>query len=500
ITQDSLGGNTKTLMIACISPADYNYIETISTLRYAARAKNISNKPKINEDPKDAKLREYQDEIIKLKKLLNDTNIKLSLQHIPAENDSTLKQEKEMEMKFESSQLEQTSQEKHVHDIEHLRNHYEEKIKNLTSNKLGQEDVYLNEIPLNDNVASTDIIQLEAKQRIEAIKQKLIGGECADDIQLKERRQRKKIDAQRRLSALAHALSRVEQTEDRDLLQGHYTNIQQEITEKNEYLRLYRQKIKTLEREISDLQAEFQLDRADYLESIRRLDRNLKFYQQLMDKAIPILRKDGKYWDADEIIRNSFWNDDLKIWKLPESSMCSFKLPYAANSAANVSRKSVILSSSSQHEEIIDENRNNQSKSVQDTDETTNTSYIDNENILRNYFRSHRQRKSAVISNRKTADCWKDLTEYSKGTLQRSQIEQNMKWNKVQALIKEPRKITLFPEEISDKNSDLKNSNTWSYPLRTVDKSNNYLNKTWCGSSSSDIGKHKLFALNNLQE
>lgn len=57
-------------MVACISPAAYNYDETLSTLRYASRAKNIHNKPKINEDPKDAMLREYQEEIMKLKQLL----------------------------------------------------------------------------------------------------------------------------------------------------------------------------------------------------------------------------------------------------------------------------------------------------------------------------------------------------------------------------------------------------------------------------------------------
>ena len=70
LLQDSLGGNTKTMMVACLSPADNNYDETISTLRYANRAKNIKNKPKINEDPKDAMLREYQEEIQKLKALL----------------------------------------------------------------------------------------------------------------------------------------------------------------------------------------------------------------------------------------------------------------------------------------------------------------------------------------------------------------------------------------------------------------------------------------------
>merc|ERR1712025_797131 len=70
LLQDSLGGNTKTLMIANLGPADYNYDETLSTLRYANRAKNIKNKPKINEDPKDAMLREFQDEIKRLKQQL----------------------------------------------------------------------------------------------------------------------------------------------------------------------------------------------------------------------------------------------------------------------------------------------------------------------------------------------------------------------------------------------------------------------------------------------
>ncbi|KAK6013440.1 kinesin motor domain protein, partial [Ostertagia ostertagi] len=70
LLQDSLGGNSKTVMVACIGPASYNYEETLGTLRYANRAKNIKNKPKINEDPKDAMLREFQDEIMRLRAML----------------------------------------------------------------------------------------------------------------------------------------------------------------------------------------------------------------------------------------------------------------------------------------------------------------------------------------------------------------------------------------------------------------------------------------------
>lgn len=57
-------------MIANIGPADYNMDETLSTLRYASRAKHIENKPRINEDPKDAMLREFQEEINRLREQL----------------------------------------------------------------------------------------------------------------------------------------------------------------------------------------------------------------------------------------------------------------------------------------------------------------------------------------------------------------------------------------------------------------------------------------------
>ena len=58
--------------MANLGPADYNYDESISTLRYANRAKNIKNKAKINEDPKDALLRQLQEEMERLKKQLEN--------------------------------------------------------------------------------------------------------------------------------------------------------------------------------------------------------------------------------------------------------------------------------------------------------------------------------------------------------------------------------------------------------------------------------------------
>lgn len=67
LLQDSLGGNAKTIMVATLGPASHSYDESLSTLRFANRAKNIKNKPRVNEDPKDTLLREFQEEIIRLK-------------------------------------------------------------------------------------------------------------------------------------------------------------------------------------------------------------------------------------------------------------------------------------------------------------------------------------------------------------------------------------------------------------------------------------------------
>ncbi|XP_029316442.1 kinesin-like protein KIF3B [Cottoperca gobio] len=75
LLQDSLGGNAKTVMIATVGPSHKHFDESLATLRYASRAKNIKNKPRINEDPKDALLREFQAEIARLKAQLDERGI-----------------------------------------------------------------------------------------------------------------------------------------------------------------------------------------------------------------------------------------------------------------------------------------------------------------------------------------------------------------------------------------------------------------------------------------
>ena len=69
ILRNALGGNSKTTMIAALSPASVNYEETLSTLRYAWQVKSIKNEAKVNESPQEKLIRELKEENERLKRM-----------------------------------------------------------------------------------------------------------------------------------------------------------------------------------------------------------------------------------------------------------------------------------------------------------------------------------------------------------------------------------------------------------------------------------------------
>ncbi|XP_075388537.1 stAR-related lipid transfer protein 9 [Tenrec ecaudatus] len=85
LLKDSLGGNSKTIMVATVSPAHTSYSETMSTLRYASNAKNIINKPRVNEDANVKLIRELREEIRRLKAML----LSFELRNFSSLNDGT---------------------------------------------------------------------------------------------------------------------------------------------------------------------------------------------------------------------------------------------------------------------------------------------------------------------------------------------------------------------------------------------------------------------------
>ncbi len=181
LLQDSLGGNTKTLMMAAVSPADYNKDETMSTLKYASRASKIKNIPKINEDPRDTLIKKYEDELKMLKSRLNKNGKIISNQINIAENGSG---DDHSENLNEAKLKLQREVEK--------RQEFEAQIKELTE-KLNQNEKTNNLQVDEQQIAYLDQVnnQLEQQQAEEEKKKKQV-----DPAKLSKRQKIKEIEKQ----------------------------------------------------------------------------------------------------------------------------------------------------------------------------------------------------------------------------------------------------------------------------------------------------------------
>ncbi|CAH2100547.1 unnamed protein product [Euphydryas editha] len=188
LLQDSLGGNSKTVMIATIGPADSNYVETISTLRYANRAKNIENKTHVNSEPGDALLTRFQQEIDQLKKQLE-------------ENTNEIEEEEEIEVSEEELSDETlTDPELDILDPEEKK--MRRKMRREEKEKINREKAHQARKVLEEKKAElqrTKKQQEELKEKLQRLESKvLVGGENLLD----------KAEAQRRL--LEHAARELE--------------------------------------------------------------------------------------------------------------------------------------------------------------------------------------------------------------------------------------------------------------------------------------------------
>ncbi|XP_048672131.1 kinesin-like protein KIF17 isoform X3 [Marmota marmota marmota] len=560
LLQDSLGGNTKTLMVACLSPADNNYDETLSTLRYANRAKNIKNKPRINEDPKDALLREYQEEIKRLKAILaqhmshGSLAAMLSSQAPPkpvqveekplptpviqqdteAEKQLIREEYEERLARLKADyEAEQESRARLEEDITAMRNSYDMKLSTLEENLrketeavlkaevlykaevisrakfantteqppafqyelaakpevfsmpqepskcevfwesesspldssmsealpgaeefsngefcvpeeeprdkyflddyLGQAaagppleeesavqgeglsmlplqllpslqdpfaEVELKLARLSSTVARIDVPQPGAPQvpeqevdlvtevtnemestaepsswmeaeaeaaqgtqpqplhpvgslrkenvgvevavlteelldqqkvlaRLQLLEQQVVGGEQAKNKDLKEKHKRRKRYADERKKQLVAALQNSDEDSGDWVLLNVYDSIQEEVRAKSKLLEKMQRKLRAAEVEIKDLQSEFQLEKIDYLATIRRQERDSMLFQQLLEQVQPLIRRDCNYSNLDRIRRESCWDEDSGFWKIPEPIIIKTSLPVA---------------------------------------------------------------------------------------------------------------------------------------------------------------------------
>jgi len=174
----------------------------------------------------------------------------------------------------------------------------------------------------------------EAKKRIELLEQQLVGGEQANNEALKAKRLKRMREAEKKMQRLADALN----VHKDDPLLHVYTSTQEKLDALVLQYNREAQKVRALESEIHDLQGEFELDRLDYLETIRKQDQGLKLLQQILDKIQPTISRASNYANLERVKKEAVWNEDQGRWVLPEmtSQKLAAGLPTASHGVLGV--------------------------------------------------------------------------------------------------------------------------------------------------------------------
>nr|AMS24209.1 kinesin 2 protein [Marsilea vestita] len=338
LLQDSLGGNTRTVMVANIGPADYNYEESISTLRYANRAKNIKNKPHVNEDPKDAIISEFQSEIQRLRAQIQASHSDMDYM----KRIHSLEQEKQMfseQLQHYKERFREVASSQQMSDqaIACLKADFENKaqlqLESLKAEKERNEEekervinqllIQLREMEHQNQELSKgkeDHALLESKLKV--LEEKLLRGTNNDKLtQLNKPRNQE--------SEPMHSESRIQENKTIDeerqrkiaeleeaqlMAEEKCSTMEEELESKTRKLRRlmsrYQQSkldVAALRTEIQDTIHEFHQERADLLWSIRSLEQQHQLKNLIIERFIPPE-------EVTKIMQRVSWDDENETW------------------------------------------------------------------------------------------------------------------------------------------------------------------------------------------
>ncbi|CAD8096137.1 unnamed protein product [Paramecium primaurelia] len=314
LLQDSLGGNTKTIMITAISPSDFNYDETMSSLRYASRAKMIKNQPKVNEDPKDALLKEQAEEIKKLKELLSrqaagqPISFEAFQQFSKPENNNNAEF---LRLKEENDRL--ISQKQGLQLVEHS----EEKLKELhefkeKNNQLQQEkEKFEQEMKEKEWQAEQE---RQARQRLEQLlkeKEQMMvqGGKGSEDDKKKYKKLKLTIEQQKKEH---EALIQQQEQQQQEMLEieTKYQSVQEEVEKLRKLIKYLRKKLEEATIEQKDLKQEVEYQKEDMLDTIRNQQKEIKLYAGLVKMMF-------SQNELETLQAASEWDEDAQDYKIP---------------------------------------------------------------------------------------------------------------------------------------------------------------------------------------
>eukprot|EP00047_Mylnosiga_fluctuans_P024708 m.168525 g.168525 ORF g.168525 m.168525 type:complete len:760 (-) comp9910_c1_seq9:718-2997(-) len=333
LLQDSLGGNSKTVMIANFGPADYNFDETISTLRYANRAKQIKNKPKVNEDPKDAMLYELQKEIKRIKEELENPNAEAAEDEGdssdgeeggPASKEGWAKKPGKAKREKSGGRARRMSPTKMASlqaAIDDERKALQAKSEMAAEEKAKvAQELQQRETVLAEAKAERDALA----KKLEALENKVIvGGEnlldkfAAQAVLLEqsnaelERHSQEEEKLRQQMQSIANEKVDIEEK---------YTTLQDEKAGKTKNLQKIFHMQRAAESELNDLKRERQQQMDELLDAVKLLSKELRLCMMVIDSFIP-----PEY--QEQIEATAVWHEDIGDWELPG-------LAYAGNSMA----------------------------------------------------------------------------------------------------------------------------------------------------------------------
>lgn len=313
LLQDSLGGNAKTVMVANIGPASYNVEESLTTLRYANRAKNIKNKPRVNEDPKDALLREFQEEIARLKAQLEKRVVgkrRRRGRRRPGvdgaaddeeDGDSYEGEEDGDDKDYWREQQEKLETEKKAIVEDHSLV-AEEKQKLLKEKEKKMDDLRREKEAME--MLTSKVKAMESKL--------LVGGKNIVDHtneqqKILEQKRQEIAEQKRREREMQQQMeSRDEETLE---LKETYSSLQQEVDIKTKKLKKLFSKLQAVKAEIHDLQEEHIKERQELEQTQNELTRELKLKHLIIENFIPMEEK-------NKMMNRCYLEEEEDQWKL----------------------------------------------------------------------------------------------------------------------------------------------------------------------------------------
>ncbi|KAJ8412306.1 hypothetical protein AAFF_G00145730 [Aldrovandia affinis] len=314
LLQDSLGGNARTVMVANIGPASYNVEETLTTLRYSNRAKNIRNKPRINEDPKDALLREFQEEIARLKEQLERRSggrRRKGGERSLWDGEEELEEDEEErgggveraggDLHYWREQQEQVERERRA--IMEDRSLVAEEKQRLLGEKARRLEDLEREQAAGEMLAA----------KVRAMESKLlVGGKNIVDHTNEQQKileqKRQEIAEQKRRER--EMQQQVESWDEETLeLKETYSSLQQEVDIKTKKLKKLFAKLQAVKAEIHDVQEEHIRERQELEQTQNELTRELKLKQLIIENFIPMEEK-------NKTVNRAFFDEEDDGWKL----------------------------------------------------------------------------------------------------------------------------------------------------------------------------------------